>query len=147
MDIFTAIEPGPSDYKRKHWPEVIAKQGEEIAHRLGVDPAMAAWSAFSNLLLFCHDDHRIQPKANDKSWTERPCLWSMIVQGPGGKKTPVDAYNRKVVRKLEGKHAEDYSKAKTTYDDELKLYGVKIKLWRKGQANYTHSGTSGDDDA
>src|SRR5262249_48023001 len=57
--------------------------------RMGAPVAFVALSAIITASAAIGGKLRIQPKANDTSWTTPPFLWGALVEKPGGRKSPV----------------------------------------------------------
>ncbi len=92
---------GAPELRPDHLPEAIAGFVYDVAERLGIDPAAVALPALVSLSAVMDDRWALQPKRRDEGWTERPCIWGVLVADPSVKKSPVLALSTKPVQELE----------------------------------------------
>ena len=72
-------------------PECVEGYVRDEAERMGAPPAFLAIAAIVTASAAIGGQIRLQPKAQDTRWTVPPFLWGVIVEPPGGRKSPVIA--------------------------------------------------------
>lgn len=62
----------------------------------------------------------VQPKQQDTSWTERPCLWGLVLGAPGTKKTPAASKALAPIRSLQHELYEAWKEEHEAWVQSLK---------------------------
>lgn len=90
VDVFGDGDPGAlMDVPAGALPPCIEGYARDEAERMGAPVAFVAASAIAVASAAVGGQVRIQPKAQDTRWTVPPFLWVVLVEDPGGKKSPV----------------------------------------------------------
>lgn len=90
VDVFGDGDPGAlMDVPAGALPSCIEGYARDEAERMGAPVAFVAASAIAVASAAVGGRVRIQPKAQDTRWTVPPFLWVVLVEDPGGKKSPV----------------------------------------------------------
>lgn len=106
------------------------------AERMGVDPAMIAMPALAACAAALDDRHVVQVRKLDAEWVESARLWIMIVEDPGGKKTPAISAALGPLREIENAwHVEDQPKQA--------MYELSLDTYREDRRKYTKAGDQG----
>jgi len=72
-------------------PDCVEGYVRDEAERMGAPEAFLATGAIVTASAAIGGQIRLQPKAKDTRWTVPPFLWGVIVEPPGGRKSPVIA--------------------------------------------------------
>jgi len=112
LDVFGDGDPAAlMDVPAGALPDIVDRYARDLADRMGAPVPFTALSAIVTLSAAIGGSIQIQPKANDTSWTEYPFLWGLLVENPGGKKTPVmSAVTAPLVRLDARRSAQDVPK-------------------------------------
>lgn len=85
MDLFSDYE---TQSLRPEWlPPGVSQYAIDQARVIGISPEMVALSCLVAIAGSISDEFVIQPKPNEAGWTERACLWFMLIAEPGEKKS------------------------------------------------------------
>jgi hypothetical protein len=88
-------------------PTIIDRYARDVAERMGVPVIYAAMGALVTVSAAVGGGIRIQPKARDTGWKQGPFLWAVIVEEPGGKKTPLLEEVVAPLRELDDRRAKE----------------------------------------
>lgn len=92
VDVFGDGDPSVlMDLPAQALPDVLDRYVRDVAARMGVPEAFVAVGAVVTASAAVGGKLRIQPKARDSGWQVPAFLWGLIVEDPGGKKSPVMA--------------------------------------------------------
>jgi hypothetical protein len=90
VDIFGDGDPvALSDVPVNSMPPALERYARDVAERMGVPVAFTAAGAVATASAAVGGSICLQPKAHDHEWTVPPYLWFLLVEDPGGKKSPV----------------------------------------------------------
>lgn len=110
---------GEAVLTRDMLPPVIADFAFDEAERLGVTPAMVAIPALAVCAAALHDEIRVQPKANDTTWTEPARLWCTMLAPPSAYKSPALASALGPLRKIEAGWEKEDTVSLAQYESRL----------------------------
>lgn len=120
-------------------PPGIAKYAYDQADIIGCAPEMVAFSCIATAAAATHDAIVVRPKANE-SWTERACLWLMVVAEPGSKKSPAVRKPQIPLRVIDGQLSDEYVRSRAEFDKADKVFQLRqraaIKSEAKGDAGF-----------
>jgi hypothetical protein len=103
---------------------------------LGVDPAMIAMPALAACVAALDDRHVVQVRKLDGQWVEPARLWVIIVEEPGGKKTPAINAALAPLRGIEDAwHVDDQPKQD--------LYELTLEAYREDRKRYAKAHDEG----
>jgi hypothetical protein len=88
-------------------PTLIDRYSRDVAERMGVPVAFAAMGAVVTASGAIGGAIRLQPKARDTGWTVPPFIWGLLVEDPGGKKSPIMAEAMRPLDKLDERRARE----------------------------------------
>jgi hypothetical protein len=88
-------------------PDVLDRYARDTAARMGVPVAFAALGAVVVSSAAIGGTIRIQPKALDTGWTQPPFLWGLLVENPGGRKSPLMSAVASPLEKLDARRAKE----------------------------------------
>jgi putative DNA primase/helicase len=83
---------------------------DDIADRLQAPPDFIAIPLLVAAATMLGREWRIAPKRHD-DWTERPCLWGVVIGNPGSMKSPASTEATRHVRKMQAEAWERYKLA------------------------------------
>lgn len=90
VDVFGDGDPSAlMDVPAGALPPVIERYSRDVAERMGAPVASVAFGAIVVASAAIGGKLRIQPKAHDTGWQVPPFLWGILVEEPGGKKSPI----------------------------------------------------------
>lgn len=118
LDLFTTADGAHMAFKPEHYPAIIGTMAQDIAHRVGCDPLIPAWTALTACAGLLPDRMTIQPKAHDTTWCEAPRLWVAFIGDPSAKKTPGMAAVLGPIKRLQSRLADDYAAMMARWRDE-----------------------------
>jgi len=101
-------------------PDCIDRYVRDEAERMGVPEAFLALSALTTLSAAVGGQVRIQPKEHDTTWTEPAFLWGLLVEDPGGKKSPVISSATRPLVQLDGELAAADMPKRQAWETEAK---------------------------
>lgn len=121
VDLFADGEPGAlMNVPAGALPECVERYHRDVAERMGVPAVFIAAGAIAVASAAIGGTLRIQPQGRDTSWTEAPFLWVVLVENPGGKKSPaIKAVTAPLARVDSGWAASDIPR-RTQWDIESK---------------------------
>lgn len=127
VDIFgdgdpTALAELPVD----SMPGALERYARDVADRMGVSAAFTAAAALATASAAVGGQIRLQPKERDSGWTVPAFLWTVIVEDPGGKKSPVIAEMATPLTDLDAEWARDDLPKRQRWEFEAKKRGAKI---------------------
>lgn len=74
---------------REAVPSILYDWAVDVSERIGTPTAYAVAAGLATISGAIGSKVRVQPKEHDTSWTEPAFLWIVIVEEPGGKKSPI----------------------------------------------------------
>lgn len=104
-------------------PAVIRNYISDASFRIGSPVDYCAVAALVASAALIGKNVYIKPKRND-SWTERACLWGIVVGNPGTKKSPAIKEIMKFVEELQNKRSDQFNKQIADWnkkDDHVKM--------------------------
>ena len=107
-------------------PPVIAKYVYDQASIVGMAPEMMAFSCLVTAAAATHDSIVIKPKQNEW-WTQRACLWLMVVAPPGSKKSTAMKKPQAPLKAIEADMGKDYDVKLADFIKADKLAKAKEK--------------------
>lgn len=108
MDAFGDGDPGHLvDLPAGALPDVLDRYARDTAERVGAPPVFVALGAVIVASAAVGGAIRIQPKAWDTKWRERPFLWGLLVENPGGKKSPIMAAVSEPLSELDARRSKE----------------------------------------
>jgi hypothetical protein len=140
MDIFGALTHEPV-MMPDMLPEKIRPFVYDQAELLGCDVGSMGMACLAVCSALISDAITIQPMQYNELYTERACLWLLLVGQISNKKTPLLAILTDVIRQEQALMKRQYDRDKLHYQDTLELYQAKRKAWATNQAK------GGDDEA
>jgi hypothetical protein len=114
-------------------PPGIAKYAYDQARIIGCAPEMVAFSCIATIAAATHDGIVVKPKANE-AWTERACLWLMVVAPPGSKKSVAVKRPQGPLRKIDAQLCSEYLQQRASFDNDDKVYQLQQREAVKRQA-------------
>ena len=114
-------------------PPGIAKYAYDQAQIIGCAPEMVAFSCIGTAAAATHDSIVIKPKANEP-WTERACLWMMVVAEPGSKKSPAVMKPMSPLRQIDGQLSDAYISQRNDFEREDRVFQIRHKAAIKKEA-------------
>jgi hypothetical protein len=133
MDIFGALTREPV-MTPDMLPDKIRAFVYDQAELLGCDVGSMGMACLAVCSALISDAIRIQPMQHNELYTERACLWLLLVGQISNKKTPLFAALTDVIRQEQALMKREYDRAKLEYQDALELYQVKRKTWVSNKA-------------
>ena len=82
----------------------------------GCPPEVLAIASLIACSTACHDEFKVQPKANEPGWKESARLWGMVIGDPSVKKTPAIRLAMAPLSDLNFSMVQDYLKQRMEYD-------------------------------
>ena len=120
-------------------PPGIARYAYDQARIIGCAPEMVAFSCIATVAAATHDNIVVKPKSNE-GWTERACLWVMVVAPPGSKKSVAVKRPQAPLRLIDSRLCDEYLSKRATFDNEDKVFQMQqrdaVKRQAKGDAGY-----------
>lgn len=90
VDVFGDGDPSAlMDVPAGALPSIVDRYARDVAERMGAPVAFVALGAIVTASAAVGGKLQIQPKARDTGWKVPPFLWGVLVEDPGGKKSPV----------------------------------------------------------
>lgn len=114
-------------------PPGIARYAYDQAQIIGCAPEMVAFSCIATVAAATHDSIVVKPKANEP-WTERACLWLMVVAEPGSKKSIAVKKPQGPLRVIDGQLSDDYIGKRAEFDKQDKVFQLQQRDAVKRQA-------------
>lgn len=108
-------------------PPGVAEYAIDQARVIGIAPEMVALSCLGTIAGAIHDDFKIRPKANEPKWTERACLWFMLIAPPGSKKTAAMKRGMYPLKVIDGELVSGHAKALAEYLPKEREYVIRAK--------------------
>lgn len=123
------------------FPPVIADYVKDQAAIVGMAPEMMAFGCLVTAAAATHDGIVIQPKPNER-WTQRACLWLMVVAPPGNKKSTSISKPQAPLKSIQARMGQDYDKNLAEYIKADKLCKAREKAAIAAEAKGAVSGYS-----
>ncbi len=108
-------------------PPGVAEYAIDQARVIGIAPEMVALSCLGTIAGAIHDDFKIRPKANEPKWTERACLWFMLIAPPGSKKTAAMKRGMYPLKVIDNELVSGHAKALAEYLPKEREYVIRAK--------------------
>ncbi len=108
-------------------PPGVAEYAIDQARVIGIAPEMVALSCLGTIAGSIHDDFKIRPKANEPKWTERACLWFMLIAPPGSKKTAAMKRGMYPLKVIDNELVSGHAKALAEYLPKEREYVIRAK--------------------
>ena len=124
LDIFSAHVETPAQVTAGHVPSRLWPFVYDTSLRMGVDTTSVALGCIVTCAAAIHDDWQVQPKRNDRTWTESARLWGCIVGDPSTLKSPVVMACTRIIDRLE-------AESRRRHEDEMDHYEKAHALWKK----------------
>jgi hypothetical protein len=103
---------------------------ESVARRTGTPPQATALPLLVSLGGCIGSDLRIFPKRKD-IWSERACLWCMIIGNPGTRKSQTLAEGTKVLRVIQKEEVKKWDRAMGQFKKEAAMHKRRKAAWDK----------------
>lgn len=123
------------------FPPVIADYVKDQSAIVGMAPEMMAFGCLVAAAAATHDGIVIQPKPNER-WTQRACLWLMVIAPPGNKKSTSVSKPQAPLKLIQAKMGQDYDKHLAEFIKADKLCKAREKAAIAAEAKGTVSGYS-----
>lgn len=120
-------------------PPGIAKYAYDQAGIIGCAPEMLAFSCLATAAAATHDAIVVKPKANE-GWTERACLWLMVVAEPGSKKSIAVKKPQGPLRIIDGQLSDEYAGKRADFDKADKVFQLRQRASIKSEAKGEETG-------
>jgi len=108
-------------------PEPWADWVISTARRTGKAPYVLYYPALAALSSLIGNKVRIQPKTNDRDWTEAANIWTLLVARSGSRKTQVLKLATRAITELQKKISEEHKANLATYKQDEKQQKLIIK--------------------
>lgn len=134
VDLFGRLEP--PELNPDFLPDVLGDYVVEQSALVGTDPGVIALACIVCCAAAIDDQHRVQPKRKDPTWTESARLWGAVVGDPSTKKSPGIGKALGPLRKIDLEMAEVAERDRRNYELQKKLYARDEAEWvKKGSKN------------
>ncbi|HET6725921.1 MAG TPA: DUF3987 domain-containing protein [Gammaproteobacteria bacterium] len=122
------------ELKREWLPQQIARYAWDQAEIIGMAPEMMAMSCLVAAAAATHDRIVIKPKGNE-GWTERACLWLMVIAPPSSTKSKAISLPLKPLKKIEAEISGDYDRKIAEYikANEIRKAREKASIRREAK--------------
>lgn len=108
-------------------PPGVAEYAIDQARVIGIAPEMVALSCLGTIAGAIHDDFKIRPKANEAKWSERACLWFMLIAPPGSKKSAAVKRAMAPLRAIDAELTAEHSAAMRDFIPKEREYAIRAK--------------------
>lgn len=108
-------------------PPGVAEYAIDQARVIGIAPEMVALSCLGTIAGAIHDDFKIRPKANEAKWSERACLWFMLIAPPGSKKSAAVKRAMAPLRAIDAELTAEHSAAMRDFLPKEREYAIRAK--------------------
>lgn len=108
-------------------PPGVAEYAIDQARVIGIAPEMVALSCLGTIAGAIHDDFNIRPKANEAKWSERACLWFMLIAPPGSKKSAAVKRAMAPLRAIDAELTAEHSAAMRDFLPKEREYAIRAK--------------------
>ena len=115
-------------------PPGIAKYAYDQARVIGCAPEMVAFSCIATAAAATHDSIVVRPKSNE-GWTERACLWVMVVAPPGSKKSVAVKRPQAPLRMIDSQLCDEFTSKNAEFVKEDKVFQLKQRAAIKNEAS------------
>lgn len=144
LDLFG--ECSPPVLLPEYLPPLISRVAFDQAEVMGTAPEILALTGIAAAAAATHDQFRLQPKPSEPGWTERGCLWVMVVADPGSKKTPAQKKMLAPVMELDAEMVRDYVGKLNEFEDAERVAKLTRREIEKRKAKGAAGETVGFDE-
>jgi hypothetical protein len=125
------------------FPAVLRDFVEDVAPRLGVDPALVAYPALAVCAQAIHDGFKVQVKQKDTEWKEPARIWMMNLHAPSAGWTPALNKAMEPLEAIENSH--QAKNKEIAYDNQVaeQLAKQEAEKYAKDKANKVTTANGG----
>jgi hypothetical protein len=131
MDLLGETLEAAPPFPMEFLPDAFRRYAADVAERMQRHPDYIAIPLVIGAATVTGKEFRLAPKANDRTWAERPCLWGGIISDSGTNKTPAFSYAFETIYRVQHELMEKHKQAVLEHLNSFETADIAEKAWKK----------------